>query len=548
METYNIASALAEMAGRQPDALALAIPVRNSLDQNGRTRYQQYTFRELAQETNCLGSGLLAAGFKRGDRVVMMVSPGFEFCALSFALLQTGIVPVYIDPGIGIRNLKTCIAETEPAGFIGISKAHIARLAFGWGKNTIQQTVTIGPRIGWGVKTLHGLRDLGRSNPHAPFFEAGEDDIAAILYTSGSTGLSKGVVCTHGNFHAQLNMIRDMFQFSPGEIDLPTFPPYALFNAALGISSVIPDMDPTKPGWVNPLNIIQPINQFGITNMFGSPALLDTVGRYGAANGIRIPRLKKVISSGAPASLKALRMFTSMLEPDAEILIPYGATESMPVSIIGSRQLLGEHLEKTEQGHGICVGKPVRDVEVAIIRISEDELPQWAVELKSEPGKTGEIVVRGSNVTKSYYNREVATRLAKIQDGKGFYHRTGDLGYFDEAGNLWYCGRKSHRVQLEGKELYSIPCEYIFNQHPAVLRTALVAVQGKAVLCVEPEKSVGLRNHTEIKKELLEMAKANPATEAIETILFHRRFPVDIRHNAKIIREKLTEWATKKLT
>ena len=547
METYNIAAAVIEMARSQPDALAIAIPEKNSLDKKGITRYKKISFKELAIEIECVTKGLLAAGFEKGDRVVMMVPPGIDFFILSFSMLQTGIVPVFIDPGIGIKNLKTCIAESEPAGFIGISKAHIARVLLGWGKKTIHKTITIGPRFFWSGKKMQSIRKFDRSSKQVPFFDAGPDDIAAVIFTSGSTGLPKGVVYSHGNFYSQLKMIRETFDFSPGEIDMPTFPPYALFNAALGVSSILPDMNPTKPALVNPLNIISPIKQFGITSMFGSPALIDTVGRFGEANGIKLPGLKRVISSGAPVSAKALVRFSSMLRPEAQILTPYGATEAMPVTLVGSHQILNETKEKTENGYGVCIGKPVNDIEITIIRITEDGIPAWSEDLKLAQGEIGEIVVKGQNVTRSYYNRETATRLAKIQDGNEVRHRMGDLGYFDAEGNLWFCGRKAHRVKVGEKELYSIQCEYIFNKHPDVFRTALVGVKGKAVLCVEAEKNGSPTDGLKLKKELLEMAAAHPLTMDIDTVLFHPGFPVDIRHNAKIIRENLAVWAKNKI-
>lgn len=543
METYNIASSFFEMAKSQPDALAIAIPEKKGFDKNGFADYKKVSFKELAFEIECVAKGLLAAGFDKGDRVVMMVPPGFDFLILSFSMLQTGIVPVFIDPGIGLKNLKSCIAESEPVGFIGISKAHVARVLLGWGKKTIHKTVTIGPRLFWRGKKMQSIRKFDRTSKQGLFFDAGSDDIAAVIFTSGSTGLPKGVVYSHCNFYSQLKMIRDSFDFIPGEIDMPTFPPYALFNAALGVSSIIPDMDSTKPAFVNPLNIINPIKQFGITNMFGSPALIDTVGRYGEANGIKLPTLKRVISSGAPASTKALMRFSSMLKPETEILTPYGATESMPVTIIGSHQILNETQEKTENGFGVCIGKPVNNIEVSIIRISDEEISNWSEELKVTQGEIGEIVVKGQNVTRSYYNREAATRLAKIQDGNEVCHRMGDLGYFDAEGNLWFCGRKAHRVKIGEKELYSIQCEYIFNKHPDVFRTALVGVNGKAVLCVEAEKNDKPIDELKLKKGLLEMAAAHSLTMDIDTILFHPGFPVDIRHNAKIIREKLAVWA-----
>jgi olefin beta-lactone synthetase len=547
MKPFNIASALIEKAASQPDALAIAFPEKNSLDKNGITRYQKITFKELAFETACVGRGLLAAGFKRGDRVVVMVPPGFDFFILGFSMLQTGVVPVFIDPGIGIKNMKECITETEPMGFIGISKAHAARVLLGWGKKTIRKTVTLGPRLFWGGKKMQNIRNFDRSEGPGPFFDAGPHDLAAIIFTSGSTGLPKGVVYSHGNFRAQLEMIRDSFEFSPGEIDMPTFPPFALFNPALGMSSIIPDMDPTKPASVNPQNIIGPIKQFGITNMFGSPALIDKVGRFGEANGVKLPSLKRVISAGAPASTKALVRFSSMLAPGIQIFTPYGATESMPVAKVGSHQILQETQEKTGNGSGVCIGKAVKGMEIAIIRISDEEIPNWSEDLKVAPGEIGEIVVKGCNVTTSYFNRETATKLAKIRDGDQVRHRMGDLGYFDDEGNLWFCGRKAHRVKAGEQELYSTQCEHIFNKHPDVFRTALVGVNGKAVLCVEPEKSGNPIDQAKLKAELLAWAAEHPLTGAIKTLLFHPGFPVDFRHNAKIIREKLAVWAKNEL-
>jgi acyl-CoA synthetase (AMP-forming)/AMP-acid ligase II len=170
MKHFNIASVLLEKAGSQPDTLAIAIPKKNSLDKNGITRYQEITFKELAFEINCVGRGLLAAGIEQGDRVLAMVPPGFDFVVLGFSFLQTGIIPVFIDPGIGLKNLKKCIAEAEPVGFIGISKAHIARVLLGWGKKTIRKNVTLGTRLFWGGEDMQTIQNFDRSEEQGPFY------------------------------------------------------------------------------------------------------------------------------------------------------------------------------------------------------------------------------------------------------------------------------------------------------------------------------------------------------------------------------------------
>lgn len=550
MESLNLVTALYRMAASQPDALAIAIPAApgKPLPATGPVPYHRISYAQMALEVNSIARGLLASGFKQGDRVVLMVPPGFDFFIISFAFLQCGIVPVLIDPGIGTRNLRKCINETKPIGFIGITKAHLARVLLRWGSSTITRKVTLGPRLFWGGPTLSNIRKAGRSDEPPTWFEPSPDDLSGIFFTSGSTGISKGVVYTHGNMRQQVRIISDTFGLGAGEIDLPTFLPFALFNPTAGMTTIIPDMDPTRPAHVEPERIIRALQQFGVTNMFGSPALIDRVGRYAEAHKISIPTLRRVLSAGAPVPARSLRRFAAMLTPGIQLFTPYGATECMPVATIGSDVLLSDAVQqRTAKGAGICIGKPVRGIEVRIIRITDTPVPHWTQDLEVPTGVVGEIAVKGGNVTREYFNREEATRLAKISDGDGFWHRMGDLGYTDAEGYLWFCGRKSHRVQLTHRELYSVQCECIFNTHPQVYRTALVGVKNEAVLCVEVDRDAQRVDEQKLKEELLHMAASHELTHDIRTLLFHPSFPVDIRHNAKIIREKLAVWAATQL-
>ena len=317
------------------------------------------------------------------------------------------------------------------------------------------------------------------------------------------------------------------------------------------MTAVIPEMDFTRPGSVNPRKIISAITTHGVTTMFGSPALINRVGRYGADHGVKLPTLKRVISAGAPVSATVLERFTRLLPPEAEIFTPYGATEALPVCSIGSREILRETRAITDAGGGVCIGRPVPGIRLEVIEISDETIPFWNDSLRVPPGKIGEIVVQGAQVTRGYYNRTEANRLSKIADpAGGFLHRMGDLGGFDEKGRLWFCGRKSHRVETPEGPLFTIPVEGVFNTHPAVFRTALVGVgktgSQRPVLCVELEKGIKV-DQEQLRKELLEIAVAHIHTLGISTILFHPAFPVDIRHNAKIFREKLAKWAQRKM-
>jgi acyl-CoA synthetase (AMP-forming)/AMP-acid ligase II len=542
----NVAAHLRTMARLQPYKRAVVCPCGR--DSQGRVAYTHLTFRQLDIESDCLAQGLDDMGISRGVRTILMVKPSLDFFALVFALFKVGAVPVVVDPGMGISRMLNCLKESQAEALIGIPPAHVLRtLAPGYFKS-VKTFITVGSRWFWGGFALGQVR-----NRHWQPYRMADtraDEIAAILFTTGSTGPAKGVFYTHGVFDAQVRSIRIQFGITPDEIDLPTFPLFALFDPALGMTAIIPDMDPTKPAHVNPQRIIEAIVNQGVTTMFASPALLDRVGRYGKEKGIKLPTLKRVISAGAPAAPANIEQFSAMLTEGAQVHTGYGATEAMPVSAFGSDEILGETRKLSEQGYGMCVGQPVAGIDARIILISDGPIAKWTDDLVLPDGEIGEIIVRGDQVTRGYYERPRDDALAKIIDGESFWHRMGDLGWIDKKGRIWFCGRKSHRVSCSKKTMFTIPCEAIFNNHPRVFRSALVGVgppgRQRPVVCIELEPEDSGKGKKGLKKELLALAKANQLSEDIETILFHRGFPVDIRHNSKIFREQLAVWAGKK--
>lgn len=536
-DIVNISRPLTEMARLQPNTKAIIFPQEK----------RSLTFQELDLDSDRIAEGLVRIGIGRGTRVALLVPPSPELFAITFALFKSAAVPVFIDPGIGAHNMKGCLAEAEPEAFIGIPKAHIARRLLGWGRKSIRINVVVGGGSFWGGIPLDKLR-CSQNTEQFIATETHRDDIAAILFTSGSTGAPKGAIYSHGTFAAQVDALRQLYNIRPGEIDLPTFPLFALFAPALGMTALIPQMDFTRPGSVDPKKIFGPAAEYSATTMFGSPALLNRVGRFGESNGSKFTNMKRVISAGAPVPAATLKRFAALLPDDAEIFTPYGATEALPVSSIGSREVLAETGEMTGEGHGVCVGHPVPGLSLRIITITDRPFAEWSDNLILPPLEVGEIAVRGPQVSLAYLNRPEATKMAKIPDSDGgVWHRMGDVGYLDKSGRIWFCGRKSHRVVTSAEILYTIPVEGVFNTHPAVFRTALVGLgmlgSQHPVLCVELEKKSGKTEQEQIRKELFELGGRYPHTRNIRTILFHQAFPVDIRHNAKIFREKLAVWA-----
>jgi acyl-CoA synthetase (AMP-forming)/AMP-acid ligase II len=553
-EVANIAAALPRMAARIPEAVALQVPVGR--ERGGRRRYVAYTYRELDDESDRIARGLDALGVGRGVRAALLVTPSFEFFALVFGLFKAGAVPVLIDPGIGPKHVRACLDEAEPAAFIGIPKAHAARVLFGWAKRTARVLVTVGRRWGWGGVTLDAVKRRGGACGSGGFLaQTAPRDVAAILFTSGSTGAPKGVVYEHRHFLAQVELIRTAYGIEPGEVDVPTFPLFGLFDPALGMTTVLPDMDFTRPARVDPSHFIEIAERFGATNMFGSPAVLDTLGRYGVglhATAARplLATLRRVISAGAPVPGPVMERMRALLPDAARIHTPYGATETLPVATIADDVLLGETWPKTREGAGVCVGRPVAPNDVRVIRIDDGPLPVWADDLEVPAGTVGEITVLGPTTTEAYFHRDEATRFAKIAHGGQVRHRMGDLGYLDASGRIWFCGRKAHRVRTSERELYTAMVEGVFEAHPAVRRCALVGVGApgaeRPVVWLELEKA-SRPTFESLVAELRALGARHPHTAALDTFFVHKGFPVDIRHNAKIGYDELAREAGERL-
>ncbi|WP_282298364.1 olefin beta-lactone synthetase [Stenotrophomonas sp. PS02289] len=542
----NIAARLPELARERPDQIAIRCPGKPG--PTGMARYDvTLDYRTLNARSDAMAAGLAAYGIGRGVRAVVMVRPSPEFFLLMFALFKNGAVPVLVDPGIDKRALKQCLDEAQPQAFIGIGLAHVARLVLRWAP-TAKTLVTVGRRWGWGGTTLAELEAAGTRAPQ-PIAATDGEDVAAILFTSGSTGVPKGVVYRHRHFVGQVDLLRSAFGMEAGGVDLPTFPPFALFDPALGLTSVIPDMDPTRPAKADPRKLHDAIARYGVTQLFGSPALIRVLADHGQP----LPTVRRVTSAGAPVPPDVVARFRRLLPDEAQFWTPYGATECLPVAVVEGRELESTR-EATEQGAGTCVGGVVAPNQVRIIAIDDAPLPQWTQVREVATGVVGEITVAGPTATDSYFNRPQATAAAKISetlaDGSTrVVHRMGDVGYFDEQGRLWFCGRKTQRLETAQGPLYTEQVEPVFNTLDGIARTALVGVgasgQQVPVLCYE--LTPGTADSPALRQRLREHALAHPGTARIEHFLPHPGFPVDIRHNAKIGREKLTVWAATRM-
>lgn len=543
----NVAARLRIVTAIAPGAVAIAEP-DGPPQADGSRSYSLTTFGSLDQRSDAIARGLIAWGVRPGMRMAMLVPFGTSFIELVFALMKAGVVTVLIDPGMGRKHLVRCLSEAEPDGFVGIPKAQAIRTLLRRRFPKATWNVTLGRRYFWGGKTLQQIASLGTAGD-VEFPRIERSDEAAIIFTTGSTGPPKGVLYTHGTFHAQIDRIRERYDIHRGSRDLACFPLFGLFDAVMGVTTIIPDMDPTRPAEVDPQRLVEAATQWEVDQAFGSPALWNTVVRWAEANNIQkpFPTLRRILSAGAPVPASTLEKLRTLVDADASIVTPYGATEALPIASIESREIIAETGPAAAKGKGTCVGTRFEGVEWRVIEIDDGPLENFADTTELRRGKIGELMVAGPMVTERYVVRSDQNAMHKVRDGDRVWHRMGDVGYLDDRDRFWFCGRKAHRVTMEKRTLFTVPCEAIFNAHPAIYRSALVP-RGRRpaqtpVMIVQPhadQMPTTPAARDQLKQELLELASRNPLTRRIEEIVIRDSpLPVDIRHNSKIFREQL---------
>ena len=530
---YNVAHFLAQQAVAQPTAAAVRAPLSHGSD--GSIRYAERSFAELEAESSATAHYFSMHGIRRGSRVLLMVRPGLDLIRVVFALFKMGAVPIVIDPGMGLKNFLRCVRHSKPMAMVGIAPAiWIARLF-----RPSFRGVDIKISVGRGFE-----KQIGGFKNHGAFevVDSAEDEMAAILFTSGSTGAAKGVLYEHGMFLAQVEAIRRQYGIEQGEVDLPMLPVFALFNPALGMCTVVPDMNPSRPASVDPEQIVRAIQQNSVTNSFGSPALWTKIALHCERKSITLPTIRRILMAGAPVPPALLAKMRAII-PNGEIHTPYGATEALPVSSISATEVLEQTAVRTQKGEGTCVGRPLPKVLVRIAEPSDGPITSIGEVVDLPVGSIGEIIVQGASVTRGYDYLPEADADSKILDDVGHWHRMGDMGWLDDSGRLWFCGRKVERVLTDVGAMYTDCCEAIFNMHPWVYRSALIDLrQGRPAIVIEPEKAAFPKStdeRTRFIESLTELGRKNARTVLIKDFFFEANFPVDVRHNAKIHRLSL---------
>jgi olefin beta-lactone synthetase len=503
------------------------------------------SFADLDVLTRQLAAGLVASGVARGDRVALLVPPGVDLACLVYACWRIGAVIVLADAGLGLRGMSRALRGAGPSFLVGVPRALAAARALRWPGTTIA-VGSPGQLLGHTLRATTTLDDLlarGRTAPGLPP-EPGPDDEAAVLFTSGATGPAKGVVYRHRQLQAQRDLLVRAYGIGPADTLVAAFAPFALYGPALGIASVVPDMDVTAPATLTATALADAVDAVNATLVFSSPAALVNVAataeRLSERGRQALAGVRLLLSAGAPVPLSLLRTVATMM-PGAELHTPYGMTEVLPVTDITLPQI-----EAAGTGDGVCVGRPLPGVQVALRPL--DQLGRSQAPMLDRPGVTGEICIAAAHL-KDRYDRLWLTDQASAgqTDDSPAWHRSGDVGHLDDDGSLWVEGRLVHLVTAASAVITPVGVEQRVQTLPEVTSAAVVGVGpvGTQVLVVVVTTTAA--GHGPLASPALSAAVRGVAGVEVSAVLLAGALPVDIRHNSKIDRTRVAAWASQVL-
>lgn len=514
----NLVSLLAERAAMHPGRIALVDSPR------GADRVVSYG--ELARRVAAGAGELREMGLTRGDVVLVFQPVSIELYEILLAAFQAGLRVMLADPSAGRKFLSRCCQRLAPAAYFGSWKAQCLRMTVPEMRDI---PVSICPR-GW----FPGTRVWRTDGAGGAVTGMDDGDPALVTFTSGSTGVPKAAVRSHGFLLAQHRALSAALAFEDGEVDLITLPVFVLANLASGLTSVLAATDLAKPGSPDGSAISAQCGRFRVTRCAASPAFFE--GLLAAPSGV--PELEKVFTGGAPVFPDLLRRLRAAL-PDAEIHSVYGSTEAEPIAHFPAD---GDTGSLTRQGGGLCAGFPVDAIDLRIIAdhwgapVGEVELEDLAV----EPGQAGEIIVSGGHVLKGYLGG-VGDGETKIHANGRVWHRTGDAGWLDSQGRLWLLGRCAEKLPAYPARdgiprdalIYPFAVECALREIFPGIRMAALPWQNQRTLVVGKPGDAGVAAAIESRAREF----------GIVRVIHLDSLPLDCRHNAKIdypaLREKL---------
>ncbi|MGY1712019.1 alpha/beta fold hydrolase [Geodermatophilus sp. SYSU D00758] len=502
----------------------------------------------LARRVAELAAGLAAAGVRPGSRVALLVEPSADLTAVVYAVWRAGGVVVVADKGLGLGGMRRALRSAAPAVVVGsragLAAARLMRLP---GRRIAAGPLPAAARRALRVEaTLDELAARGRGAPPPPVADPDAD--CAVLFTSGATGPAKGVVYTHRQARAQLELVRGTYRLTADDRLVAAFAPFALLGPGLGIGTAVPDVDVTAPGSLTAAALADAVAAAEATAVFASPAALRrvvaTAGDLTADRRAALARVRLLVSAGAPVPAALLRAVGTVL-PAAEPHTPYGMTEALPVTDVSLAEV-----EAAGEGDGVCVGRPLAWVEVRVSPL--DALGRADGPLTAGPGVLGEVCVRGAHVKDRYDALWLTERAASRDPG---WHRTGDVGALDAEGRLWIAGRLPHVVTTAAGPVAPVGVEQRVERLAGVTACAAVGVGPAgtqalvAVVVPSGEARPPGRRAGRLRLAGADLAAAvrTAAGSPVAAVLVTERLPVDVRHQSKVDRALVARRAARYL-
>jgi acyl-CoA synthetase (AMP-forming)/AMP-acid ligase II len=507
----NLIEVFQQQVAKNPDRPALV------------TAKRSISFAELEKSSAQAATFLQQQDLVKGDAILVFQPITIELYEALLGIFRAGMVAMFVDPQSGRDHIQRCCERKPPQGFIGSSKAQLLRLLSA-SIRAIPKKINIGLPIP-GTSHWRKLYQLPAANT---LVETDNSDAALLTFTSGSTGLPKAAVRTHGFLLAQHKVLEESIDLQAGQTDLTTLPIFVLANLASGVTSVIPDANLLAPGQIEPAPVIKQIQQWQPDRSAASPAFYERLLDYCEAQDIKLESFKQIYTGGAPVFPRLLARL-QQYAPNARVEAVYGSTEAEPIAHVDFKDITKEDNDKMLNGGGLLTGKPVAMIKCRIIADQTDheihDMSQHEfAALARDVGRAGEIVVAGDHVLSGYLGGIGDSETKFKIDGK-VWHRTGDAGYFDSQRRLWLLGRCSAKLQDKAETLYPFAVETAAYQHDAVKRAAIVTYQEQRVLLLECYAGQQIDTN-QLAKQL--------DWVSLDRIVQVDEIPVDKRHNAKV--------------
>lgn len=509
---HALLDGLATSCVERPDRIAVT-DLRSS---------SQHAFSDIQHAAESARTHLHQLGVRPGDNVVVTLPLSVELIAYCYGVFLVGAVPAFLDPNQPPDTLAACLADLDAP--VWVSELPCP------GTDLYDGIVCTPTSTGFDSARLGTvLPDPSRSEMQWDIA-----DTVLLLYTSGTTGIPKGVPWTSRELASQMRYYRSDEISS----EFCLFPHLALVAVAMGRRVVLPDLATVQPARLDVAAFYQQLAVSGSDYLFASPLVWHRLITHMDQHHLPAPALRRVATAGSAIGARLVERMQDRLAP-AEVVVPYASTEVlMPITLIGADEHVYRSKLGTWTGMGTPLGRPPADMDVAVVE-SQFEGPHFDVALDGLPAdRTGEIVVSGARVSTTYFHRDDAVRTAKLRDTRTgeIWHRTGDFGYIDSSGLVWYLCRRKDVVDSPHGPIHPDALEQMWNMVTGFLLSAVVYLEDLDRLFYvfphdEDPRAVDLGTMA-ILAQRLHLPRPTPVH--LSTAL-----PTDPRHNSKIDRGRL---------